>query len=333
MKHYLLFFTLSLLLFLPSFTRGQDTTKTQQYYDNAPEISTITLDLEDENKEQNVSGLLRSSEDIFVSTAGYTFGSMYYRIRGYNSENSEVMINNLSISDAENGRIVWSNWGGLNDAMRNKEVFNCLSPTSYSFSDIGGLTYINTRASQYRKQLKLTYSYTERSYRNRVMLTYSSGLLKNGWAITFSGSRRWSDEGYVKGTFYDAWSYFLGLEKKFGTQHSLALTVFGAPTKRGQQSASVQEAYDLAGSNYYNPNWGYQNGKVRNAKIKNFHEPFFQLSHYWDINDKTKLTTTAGFMFGKDSWSGLTWYNAPDPRPDYYRYLPSYSSNDYDEIR
>jgi hypothetical protein len=325
MKHYLLLSAFC-LVFAP-FVRAQDTTKVTKLPDAAADISTVTLDLEDENKDQSISGLLNASQDIFVSTAGYTFGSMFFRQRGYDSENSEVMINNIGISDAENGRVVWSNWGGLNDAMRNKEVFPSLNVSPYSYSMIGGMTYINTRASDYRKQLKVSYSLTDRTYRNRVMLTYATGQLKKGWAVTLSGSRRWSQEGYIQGTFYDAWSYFLAVEKKFGAKHSLALTVFGAPTKRGQQSASYQEAYDLVGSNYYNPNWGYQNGEKRNAKVKNFHEPVMVLNHFWNINTTTKLTTALGYMFGTDAWSALNWYNAADPRPDYYRYLPSYQTD------
>jgi len=291
------------------------------------DISTITLDLEDENKDQSVSGLLRASEDIFVSTAGYTFGSMFFRARGYDSENTSVMINGYDASEAENGRVVWSNWGGLNDAMRNKEVYYGLNPENFSFSSIGGSTYINTRASQYRKQLKVSYALTNRTYTNRLMVTYSSGQLPHGWAITVSGSRRWAEQSYIKGTFYDAWSYFASLEKKFGKNHSLNLTVYGAPTQRGQQSATVQEVYDLTGTNYYNPNWGYQNGEKRNAKVKNFHEPVFLLNHFWDISEKIKLTTAVGYTFGKDKWSALNWYNAADPRPDYYRYLPSYQTD------
>ncbi len=292
--------------------------------DGIAEVSTLTLDLEDENKTQMVSGLLHSSEDVFVSTSGYTFGAMFFRPRGYDSENRSVLINNTDMSDAENGRSSFSDWGGLNDATRNKEAFNCLEPTPYSYSNIGGLTYIDTRASDYRKQIKVSYSLTNRTYRDRIMLTYATGLMKNGWALTVSGSRRWSNEGYVEGTSYDAWSYFLAVEKKINKYHSLNLTIFGAPTRRGSGAAAVQEADNLAGSNYYNPNWGLQNGEKRNARIKTNHEPTFILNHFWTINDKTKLTTTASYSFGTNGWTSLNWYNAADPRPDYYRYLPSY---------
>ncbi len=301
--------------------------KKQQENEGIAEISTLVLDQEDENKDQSGSGLLHASEDVFVSTAGYVFGSMFFRPRGYDSENRGVLINGVDVSDPENGRSNFSEWGGLNDAMRSKEVYNCLEPTPFSFSRIGGLTYINTRASNYRKQIKLSYSLTDRTYRDRIMLTYSTGLLNNGWAFTASGSRRWSNEGYQEGTFYDGWSYFLAVEKQFSKKHSLALTVYGAPTKRGSSAATTQEVYGLAGSNYYNPNWGYQEGKKRNARVKQNNEPEFILNHYWTINEKTKLNTTVSYSFGTNEWSSLNWYNAPDPRPDYYRYLPSYQTD------
>ena len=288
------------------------------------EISTLVLDQEDENKDQAVSGLLHSSEDVFVSTSGYVFGSMFFRPRGYDSENRGVLMNGVDVSDPENGRSSFSDWGGLNDAMHNKEAFNCLEPTPYAFGKIGGLTFINTRASNYRKQIKLSYSLTDRTYRDRFMLTYSTGLMNNGWSFAASGSRRWSNEGYQEGTFYDGWSYFLAAEKKFSTKHSIALTIFGAPTKRGSAGATVQEAYDLASSNYYNPNWGYQQGKKRNARVKWNNEPAIIVNHYWTINDKTRLNSSVSYTFGTNEWSSLNWYNAPDPRPDYYKYLPSY---------
>jgi hypothetical protein len=303
-------------------------TRSSSGAENAPEISSVMLDLEDESKGQTVGELLNSSEDVFVAQSGYIFGSMFFKPRGYDNENSQVMINNSDLSDPENGRTTWSNWGGLNDAMRNKDVFYGVTANPYSFSGFGGLTFMNTNASEYRKQLKLSYSATNRTYRNRLMLTYATGALKNGWALTLSGSRRWSQEGYIPGTYYDAWSYFLAVEKKLSARHRIALTIFGAPTERGQAAGTVQEAYDLAGSNYYNPNWGYQDGEKRNAKVKQFHEPVFILNHYWDINNTTRLTTTLSYTFGEDNWSSLNWFNAADPRPDYYRYLPSYYPGD-----
>ena len=41
------------------------------------------------------------------------------------------------------------------------------------------------------------------------------------------------------------------IEKVFNANHSLTLTAFGGPTQRATGRPTVQEAYDLAGSNLY----------------------------------------------------------------------------------
>ena len=289
--------------------------------------STITTGADDEIREQFVSGLLHSSYDPFVSVASYTLSSGYFRPRGYDNEYSEVMIGGLALNDPETGRPNFSDWGGLNDATRYKESTFGLNPTRYSLGTIAGTTDIDVRASHQRKQIKASYAFSNRTYQHRVMVTGSTGLMKNGWSVFASLSTRQGNHGFVEGTFYDAYSYFLSVEKKLNKKHSISFTGFGAPAKRGMQAAAIQEVYDILGTNYYNPNWGYQNGEVRNAKVRNAHEPVLLLQHFYDINDKLKLTTTLGYSFGRTGNTALNWYNSRDPRPDYYRYLPSWQEN------
>ena len=98
----------------------------------------------------------------------------------------------------------------------------------------------------------------------------------------------------------------------------------GAPTRNGRASSAIQEMRDLAGTNYYNPNWGFQNGEVRNASVATSHQPLFILTHEGKFSDKMNLLTSVAYSFGKRNQTGLDWMNAPDPRADYYRNLPSY---------
>ncbi|MBK7214337.1 MAG: TonB-dependent receptor [Bacteroidales bacterium] len=287
-------------------------------------MAEITLSGESDDKDQAVSGLLHSSGDVFSNTASYTFSSMFFRMRGYDSEYENIYIEGVPVNDGESGRAVYGEWGGLNDAFRNKEYLNGIEPGKFSIGSLGGATNFTTRASKQRKQTKLSYALSNRSYTNRLMLTYSTGLMDNNWAFTFSGSRRWGNEGYVDGTFYDGYAYFFGAEKKINSRHSLALTAYASPTRRGMSSASTQEVYDMLDNNYYNSSWGYQNGEKRNSKVRTSNEPMFILSHYWTIDEKTSVTSSAAFSSGKTGTTGLNWFNARDPRPDYYRNLPNY---------
>jgi hypothetical protein len=304
-----------------------DTTSVTTDEEYIPVITLSASDFEGDEEVHDISGLLQGSRDVFLSTAGYTFGAARFRIRGLNSENSSVFINGIQVNDPETGRVFYSTWGGLNDAMRNTVNTIGLGASEVAFGGIGGTNNINVRASQYRPNTQVTYSAANRSYRNRLMFTHATGMVDDKWAMTISGSRRWAQEGYVDGTFYDAFAYFFSAERKFNEQHSFGFTVFGSPMQSGRSGLSVQEAYDLTGNQYYNPNWGLQDGEVRNARVNNYHKPMMQLSHFWTL-DKTSITTSAAYSFGRGGSTALNWYDAPDPRPDYYRYLPSYWEGD-----
>jgi hypothetical protein len=293
--------------------------------DNIPTVSLDENDLGDGGN-QNVSSLLTAGRDPFYSAASFNFSAVRFRIRGYDNDHFSTFMNGIPMDNLDNGFTPFGLWGGLNDVMRNRDVSWGLRYNTFTFGDIGSNTNIDSRASRQRAQTSLSYAASNRNYSNRIMLTHSTGLSKKGWAFTLSGSRRWADEGYVPGTYYNGWGYFAAVDKRIGQKHLLSLTAFGAPTENGRQGASVQEMIDLAGDNFYNPNWGYQNGKKRNASIARSHQPVIILTHDYRLNNTTTLTTALGYSFGDRSITALDWYNAADPRPDYYRYLPSYTS-------
>ena len=289
-------------------------------------IPVVTLDAGDEDNTQlsgNISGILSASRDPFVAAAAYNLSTGGFRIRGFRNE-AEVYFNGMPFNSLENGRVFWSVWGGLNDVTRNRETTIDLSASPYAFGGIGGVTAFDIRASEQRPQKRFSYMFSNRSYNGRIMGTWSTGMMKNGWAVSLSGSRRWAQEGYVPGTFYNAWSYFASVDKKINQDHLLNLTALGAPIRRGSQGASIDEANDLAGTNFYNPNWGYQNGEKRNARVVDAHQPLFILRHDWTISKNSSLFTALGYQTGHYGRTSLDWFNAPDPRPDYYRNLPSY---------
>lgn len=293
--------------------------------DNIPSISIDDNDLGDGGN-QNISSLLTAGRDPFYSAASFNFSTLRFRIRGYDNDLFGTFMNGIPMDNLDNGFTPFGLWGGLNDVMRNRDISWGLKYNTFAFGDIGGNTNIDSRASRQRAQTSIGYAASNRNYNNRIMITHSTGLSKNGWAFTVSGSRRWAEEGYVPGTYYESFSYFAAVDKRINQKHLLSLTAFGAPTENGRQGSSVAEMLELAGTNYYNPNWGYQNGKKRNASIGRAHQPVIILTHDFRLNNNTTVTTAAGYSFGDRSITALDWYNAADPRPDYYRYLPSYTS-------
>ena len=284
---------------------------------------------DDTSASDNISGLLNSSMDVFYRTAAYEFSSSFFKVRGLDSDNAIVHINGVKMNKLYNGRPQWSNWGGLNDVLRNQELSNGSIPLKYNFGGILGSNNINIRASEYGEGGRITYSSSNRSYSNRLMATYNSGMLEKGWAYSLSIGRRWGNEGYQDASFYDSNSAFLSVQKIFNNKHSLNFAAMYAPNRRGKVSPNTQEVYDLKGIKY-NEYWGYHDGEKRNSRVKRVVEPILLLNHDWYIDDKSSLETSIGYQFGEMGNSRLDYAGGANPSPAYYQDLPSYYLADTD---
>jgi hypothetical protein len=278
--------------------------------------------------DQSISGVLNAGRDPYVAAAAFTFSAYRYRIRGYNRDELSVYMNGMQMNDVRNGGAYFSQWGGLNDMFRDQSTTVALQANENGFGGLSGLTSINATAADQRQQTRLSYAASNRTYRNRIMASYAGGVMSNGWAFAFDVSKRWAKEGYVAGTSYNGYSYYLGISKKLSKKSMLSFTTFGAPTERGKAAPATQEADDLAGSHYYNPNWGYLNGEKVNSKMNRSYQPVYMLNYDYTPNSKTKLGLVASYQAGGIGNTSLDFYNAQDPRPDYYRYLPSYYETD-----
>ena len=272
----------------------------------------------------NISGLLQSSQNVYQRTVAFEFSSSFFNMRGLDSENASVLINGIEMNKQFNGRPQWNNWGGLNDVFRNQELTTNLGPSNFTFGGALGSNNTSTRASEYRKGGRLTYSLSDRSYTNRVIASYATGLMKGGWSLAAAAGRRWGDEAYQDATFYDSNALFVSVEKKINAKHSINFTGIYAPNRRGKSSPNTQEIYDLKGIKY-NEYWGYQNGEKRNSRVKEVNEPIVMLNHYWDVSNKTTLQTNLAYQFGKTGNSRLDYPGGANPSAAYYQKLPSYA--------
>ena len=302
-------------------------------------LSDNELDGGDNSVSFNISGLLQSSKDVFSKAAAYDFSSTFFSIRGLDNQYGKVLINGVEMNKQFNGRPSWSNWGGLNDVQRNREFSRNFKASDNTFGGFLGSTNINMRASKMRKGGRVSYASSNRSYTGRFMGSYNSGKLKGDWYFSVLVSRRYGDEGYTDGTLYDANSLSIMVEKKINDNHSLNLTSFYTPNRRGLSEPLTAEAVRLR-DNKYNPNWGYQNGEKRNSQIREIEQPVFMLNHYWKIKDGINLNTNASFSGGKFSTTrinngGTRIVEGPNgqpsfiggarnPSPIYYQNFPSY---------
>lgn len=268
--------------------------------------------------------ILFASNDVFTNVAGYGFSAVRYKNRGYNSESQEVYLAGVPMNDAITGYSPYSLWSGLNEAMRSKESTIGLESADYSAGGYNGVTNISAMPSDVRPGLRMSVLSNSAMYRFRFMVNYASGVLDNGWSYAINASARIGGNDWIEGVFYRNFALYAGAEKRIGDEHRIALIAFATPGERGAQNASTQEVYDLMKDNMYNSNWGYQNGKVRNARVRKTFEPVIALRYLYTPSDSFEASATLLYRTGFNGYTALDWYDAPDPRPDYYRNLPSY---------
>lgn len=282
--------------------------------------------LDDDSSNQSVATIQGASDDVYYQKASYNFQPMYFRMRGYNSEMQKGYINGVDFADTRSGRFNWSGLGGMtSNTFRSKTVGIGTEAVSFGFGGVGGSTNYTTYASEYAPGFRGMATYTNSDYMLRAGLQYNSGLNRNGWAFSATLMGRYAPEGVVEGTFYNSLAYALSVQKVFNDRHSVNITTWGAPTQRATQQYSYQEAFDLLDNNLYNPAWGWFNGKKRSSRIRNTFDPSAIINWIWKPKSGTTVNTAVAFRHNRYATTSFErTSNSADPRPDYYRYLPSY---------
>jgi iron complex outermembrane receptor protein len=273
-------------------------------------ISTLKAsDIELKLGSQEFPEVLKSTPGVYATKAGGGFGDSRINLRGFNSENVAVLINGVPVNDMENGRVYWSNWAGLSDVTSAMQVQRGLGAVKVAVPAVGGTINILSKTTDVEEGGNVIMGTGNDGYQKYGM-TLSTGLMDNGFAATVSASKT-SGEGYVDGTQFDGYNYFVNLSKVINENHKISFTTFGAPQRHGQrQNRSTIETYRNAESgNRFNPDWGYKNGQVTHIEDNFYNKSQTSLNHYWTINDRSNLSTVAYVSFGTGGGGGTAGTN------------------------
>lgn len=168
--------------------------------------------------------------------------------------------------------------------------------------------------------------FTDRNYRVGARLSAVEELGR-GWTGAAALDARTGRDMHVAGVFTNALTAGFRVAKRFGRGRELDLLAVVPMSARGTRLASTMEAFTLTGDRLYNPAWGFQNGKVRNARVRRETLPLAVASFGMPLSSATSLRAAFAAEAGVRSYSGLGWYDARTPMPDNYRYMPSYTGD------
>lgn len=293
-------------------------------------IAVSTLDpvfIEEKMGTKEFPEILKSTPGIYATKSAGGYGDSNVKIRGFKTENSAIMINGVPVNDMEWGGVYMSNWTGLTDVTRTMQVQRGLGASKVSAPSIGGSINIITNTVDATKGGSISYGMGNDGF-NKIAFKVSSGLSKSGWAMTLMGGKTWAD-GYIQGTDYEAYSWFVNLTKRINDHHQISFTGFGSPQWHNQRNSNDGlsiEGWQEVGKKYmngkqayrYNPSYGFGlNGERKYSAHNEYHKPQLSLNHLWQINEKSSLSTAVYASIGRGSGYSGQGYTGTD-RSNWY---------------
>lgn len=285
------------------------------------------LTIEEKLGTQEFPEILKSTPGVYATKQGGGFGDSRINLRGFESANIAVMINGVPVNDMEWGGVYWSNWAGLSDVTRSMQVQRGLGASKVAAPSLGGSINIVTRSTDAKKGGTLYYGVGNDGY-NKIGFSVSSGLTSNNWAVTLLGAKT-TGNGYIQGTEFESYSYFINVSKLINDKHQISLTAFGAPQWHNQRSSYdkllITEWQKQPLKYRYNATYGFDmNGQRKTSAYNYYHKPQISLNHYWTIDDISSLSTVLYASIGNGGgYSGQgtdksEWYGSSSGIPNTY---------------
>ena len=212
-----------------------------------------------------------------------------------------------------------------------EERYAGLAPVPGEWGPAGGVRLFRFPEGEPLQPYLASVRFTDRNYLFGAKVA-AAKTLGDGWSLSAAADARTGRDMHVEGVFTNALTAGLRLAKRFGEGHELALLCIVPPSTRGTRLSSSEEAFSLTGDRLYNPAWGFQDGRVRNSRVRRETIPLAVVTYEVPLSPATSLTAAFGAEAGVSKYSMLDWYDARTPMPDNYRYLPSYAGDRETEL-
>ena len=200
--------------------------------------STITQTvIEEKLGTQEFPEILRFTPGVHPNKQGGGWGDAEIFMRGFDNSNVAVLINGIPTNDMENYSVYWSNWMSLSDVASSIQSQRGISSSKLVVPTIGGAINIVTKNIEVQRGGRLMLMLGNDGY-SKQLLSYNSGITKNGWAVSFLGSQT-SGDGYIQGLEFNSKAYFINISKLINDNHQISIMSFGAPQKHYRRSNAL----------------------------------------------------------------------------------------------
>lgn len=261
---------------------------------------------------------VQSAPDLYGEVVRFTLPQVAWRRRGRKFDEE--------IATVDGARIPYRLFSVLRGLGAAESSAPGLAMTDGRVGEAGGRRSFDFPEGMPLLPYRASVSFSGRNY--LVGAKFSAvGELPRGWRYAAALDARTGRDLYAEGLFTNALTLAFRLEKQLAPHHRLALLLVVPPSLRGTRLSATDEAFALTGDRLYNPAWGFQNGKVRNSRVRRETVPVAVVSCRSELSAVTSMLASVSLEAGVQRYSMLDWYDARTPMPDNYRYMPSFAGD------
>jgi len=258
---------------------------------------------------------VQQAGDLWAEVAAFRFSAVPYRRRGEDPAAAPVLLEGVTVP--------WRYLAALRRVQAEARYVAGGRPQIGTFAAGAGATAVSLADHDPTPGGVLALRAATRNYRAGAEAALTVGL-PCGWNLSVAADGRLGRDALVEGVYTRQATAALRVGRRTGEDECWTALLVIPVSERGLRSSSVEEAFVLRGSGYYNPAWGRQAGEVRNSRVRREGVPLGLVAYRGRIGGSTMLHAAVAVETGIRRSSGLGWYDASTPRPDNYRYLPGY---------
>lgn len=264
---------------------------------------------------------VQSTADLYGEHTDFTLPDVAARRRGLNYDSERTALGGIDLSyhyltllrllGAEETRIPG------------------LQPVPGLTAGAGGATLVRFPEGEPLQPYLASARFADRNYRFGARLAGTTRLGRR-WHLSAAADFRTGRDLRVEGVFTNAVTGGFRLWRTLGAsgdEGTLSLLFIVPVSTRGTRLSTSEEAFTLTGDRLYNPAWGFQDGRVRNSRVRREMLPLAVATWERRLAPSTTVSAALGAETGTNRYSSLGWYDARTPMPDNYRYLPSYTGD------
>jgi iron complex outermembrane receptor protein len=260
---------------------------------------------------QDIPMILNTTPSVYATQQGGGAGDARINVRGFNQRNVAVMINGVPQNDMENGWVYWSNWDGVGDATSSIQMQRGLSAVNLATPSIGGTMNIITDPASQEKGGKIKQEVGEGGFLKST-LNYNSGLINDKLALSGTIVRKTGD-GFIDGTWTDAWAYYAGASYAINDDQRFELYAIGAPQRHGQNlykqniaTYSQELAGDIDGYNdsayVSGEKFEHEAGRFYNQNVAPVSSDYKGKQYFYMYGDKTQDRYDPNFLNERENF-------------------------------